>query len=64
MPILTRPFEDVLARILSYYQATSPMPFISIEHPMQNVDSDALAARALQIADAVESMLGATGADD
>ena len=59
MPILTRPFKDVLERILSYYRTTSPMPFISIDHPMQNVDATALAARARQIADAVEAMLGA-----
>ena len=57
MPILTRPYQDVLERILSCYQTTSPMPFISIDHPMQNVDATALADRARQIADAVQTML-------
>lgn len=35
------------------------MPFISIDHPMQNVDATALADRARQVADAVQTMLDA-----
>jgi len=57
LPILTRPFEEVLVRILSYYQTTEPMPHVVIEHPIQNVDPAELAARARQIADAVEAVM-------
>jgi hypothetical protein len=54
---LTRPFEEVLDRILSYYKADRPLPRIVIEHPLQNLAADRLAQRALQIADAIEQML-------
>ena len=57
VPILTRPFEDVLVRILSYYQTTQPVPHIAIEHPIQNLESAELAERARQIAAAVEQLL-------
>jgi hypothetical protein len=56
-PILTRPFEDVLLRILSYYQSTEPMPHIAIEHPIQNLEPAALADRARQIAAAAAALL-------
>lgn len=57
MPILTRPFEDVLARILSHFQASQPVPHIAIEHPIQNLARAALDERARQIAAAVERLL-------
>ncbi len=57
VPILTRPFEDVLVRILSYYQSTQPMPYIAIEHPIQNLEPAELAERARQIAAAAEALL-------
>jgi hypothetical protein len=61
VPILTRPFADVLDRILSYYQTTEPMPRIVIDHPLQNIDDAALAERARQIAGAVELLLEGVG---
>lgn len=57
LPILTRPFEDVLIRILSYYQTSQPVPSIVIEHPIQNLAPAELAARAREIAAAVERFL-------
>lgn len=57
LPILTRPFEDVLVRILSYYQTTEPMPHIVVEHPIQNIAPAELTARALQIVAVVEELL-------
>lgn len=57
VPILTRPFEDVLVRILSYYQTTEPVPFIAIEHPIQNLTPEVLAERARQVADAAARLL-------
>ncbi len=57
VPILTQPFAGVLDRILSCYQLTEPMPRIVIEHPLQNVDDDALAARARHIVAGVEALL-------
>jgi hypothetical protein len=61
VPILTRPFEDVLVRILSYYRTTQPVPHIVIEHPIQNLPPAALAERARQIAAAAEALLDGTG---
>ncbi|HET7506327.1 MAG TPA: hypothetical protein VFK02_35150 [Kofleriaceae bacterium] len=55
--ILTQPFEEVLDRIMSYYQADQPLPRIVIEHPLQNVAPEVLAQRASRIADEVERML-------
>jgi hypothetical protein len=60
VPILTQPFEDVLARILSYYRTTQPMPHIVIEHPIQNLEPAALAERARQIAAAALALLDGT----
>ncbi|HSK05233.1 MAG TPA: hypothetical protein VK932_28490 [Kofleriaceae bacterium] len=57
VPILTRPFEDVLLRILSYYQSTQPMPHVAIDHPIQNLEPAALADRARQIAAAAIALL-------
>jgi hypothetical protein len=57
LPILTHPFEDVLARILSYYQTTEPMPHIAIEHPIQNLAPEQLAERARAIAAAAAALL-------
>lgn len=61
VPILTRPFEDVLARIMSYYETDVPMPHIAIEHPIQNIEPALLEDRARQIASAVESLLDGVG---
>ena len=50
-------FEDVLARILSYYTTTAPMPSIVIEHPIQNISADQLVERARAIVEHVERLL-------
>ena len=43
--------------MMAYQPSDRPLPAIVIDHPMQNVGSDALQARAVQIADAVEKLL-------
>jgi len=55
--ILTEPFGDQVDRMMAYQPSDRPLPAIVIDHPMQNVGSDALQARAVQIADAVEKLL-------
>ena len=47
----------MLARILSYYQTTEPLPHIVCEHPIQNVGPADLVERARQIVAAVVKLL-------
>ena len=61
VPILTRPFENVLDRILSYYKTSERLPFIAVEHPIQNVGPAELADRARQIVAAAVRMLDSSG---
>jgi hypothetical protein len=55
--ILTEPFRTQVDRAMSYQRADRDLPVIVLEHPMQNVTSQQLEARALALADQAEAML-------
>jgi hypothetical protein len=54
--ILTEPFREQADRAMSYQRADRELPVIVLEHPMQNITSEQLEARAQTLADQAEAM--------
>ncbi len=59
MVVLTEPFEDVLARHMTYYVPDRAMPFGVLTHPIQNISDADLESRAEQLAALIEAHLPA-----
>ena len=55
--ILTAPFETVVAKMLEFQETDRPLPYIVLDHPMQNLGPDGVEARAQQLAAAAQGLL-------
>jgi hypothetical protein len=55
--VLTEPFADQVQRAVAYYETDRTLPAVVLSHPMQNISSDALEARAVALADAAQRLL-------
>ena len=55
--ILTAPFETVVAKMLEFQETDRPLPYIVLDHPMQNLDANGVEARARQLAAAAQRLL-------
>jgi hypothetical protein len=55
--ILTAPFETVVAKMLEFQETDRPLPYIVLDHPMQNLRADGVEARAQQLAAAAQRLL-------
>jgi hypothetical protein len=57
IPVLTVPFVEVLSRLLSIWQADSPLSSIALEHPIQDLGATDIERRGDVLAEAVEGFL-------
>ena len=55
--ILTEPFRAVVAKMLEFQETDRPLPYIVLDHPMQNLDANGVEARARQLAAAAQRLL-------
>jgi hypothetical protein len=55
--ILTEPFRAVVAKMLEFQETDRPLPYIVLDHPMQNLDADGVEARAQQLTAAAQRLL-------
>jgi hypothetical protein len=55
--IFTEPFREQIDRVTAYQTTDRPLPAISVEHPMQNVNPDEMRKRAVTIADVAQKLL-------
>jgi len=55
--ILTEPFRAVVAKMLEFQETDRPLPYIVLDHPMQNLEANGVEARARQLAAAAQRLL-------
>lgn len=55
--ILTTPFGDRVRDVTAFQETDRPLPVIVLTHPMQNISDEELDQRAIELADAAESLL-------
>jgi len=55
--VLTEPFRSVVGKMLEFQETDRPLPYIVLDHPMQNLDADGVEARAQQLAAAAQRVL-------
>jgi len=55
--VLTEPFRSVVGKMLEFQETDRPLPYIVLDHPMQNLGPDGIEARAQQLAAAAQRLL-------
>jgi hypothetical protein len=55
--VLTEPFRAVVGKMLEFQETDRPLPYIVLDHPMQNLDAAGVEARAQQLAAAAQRLL-------
>lgn len=55
--VLTEPFRSMVGKMLEFQETDRPLPYVVLDHPMQNLDAVGIEARAQQLAAAAQRLL-------
>ena len=55
--VTTEPFRPAVDRIVALQKSDVPLPFVVLDHPVQNIPPELVQQRAVQLADWAERLL-------